>query len=317
MGLFILTTIALIVCAAINIYDAKQYKEHKYYESIAKSNTDDKYDDKKPIEKVEEKNEIHYSFGGTVEIDDVEYEVKINRYCEYELVPKKKSDVAILCEEHEKLKKQKEQLEEKKQLEIDRAGVQLTIDDWTKQQAKDKERQKAIDAIKNKDGQISFFNEITEEQIQEQISKNRRKEFDNMTKRHEELMKRVEESRKRMEELLNKKEIRKILNTEEIKANSTINPLDEPVAETKLHKIMSISRTINYKGEIEYNARTDKYLLVWNPTHFNCPTRKLLKNEFVEGKNLWKKLANQELADTFMNKCKELWPIDFSNELDL
>ena len=172
---------------------AKQYKEHKYYESITKSNTDDKYDDKKPIEKVEEKNEIHYSFGGTVEVDDVEYEVKINRYCEYELVPKKKSDVAILCEEYEKLKKQKKQLEEKKQLEIDRAGVQLTIDDWTKQQAKDKERQEAIDAIMNKDGQLSFFNEITEEQIQKQIENKRRQERESFRKKMEEDRKKHEQ----------------------------------------------------------------------------------------------------------------------------
>lgn len=311
------TTIFLLLMALLVIAIVKREIELKNKSYTQTKEAADKYDVKKPIEKVEEKNEIHPLFGGTIEIDDVEYEVKMNRYCEYELVPKKKSDVAILCEKYEKLNKQKEKLEEKKQLLLDRAGVQLTIDDWTKQQAKDKERQEAIDAIKNKDGQISFFNEITEEQIQEQISENKRKELDNITKRHEELMKRVEESRRRMEELLNTKEIRKILNTEEIKANSTINPLNEPVAETKLHKIMSISRTINYKGEIEYHARTDKYLLVWNPTHFNYPSRKLLKNEFVEGKNLWKKLANQELADTFMNKCRELWETDFSNELDL
>ena len=56
MGLFILTTIALIVCAAINIYDAKQYKEHKYYESITKSNTDDKYDVKKTEKEIKNNN---------------------------------------------------------------------------------------------------------------------------------------------------------------------------------------------------------------------------------------------------------------------
>jgi hypothetical protein len=49
MGLFILTTIALIICVAINIYDAKQYKKHKYYESITKSNTNDKCDGNKTI----------------------------------------------------------------------------------------------------------------------------------------------------------------------------------------------------------------------------------------------------------------------------
>jgi hypothetical protein len=207
MGLFILTTIALVVCATINIYDAKQYKEQKYYESITKSNTNNKYDDKKPIEKVEEKNEIHPLFGGTVEIDDVEYEVKMNRYCEYEFVPKKKSDVAILCEEYEKLKKQKKQLEEKKQLMLDRSGVQLTIDDWTKQQAKDKERQDAIDEIMNKDGQLSFFNEITEEQIQKQIENKRRQERESFRKkveedrqRHEQWKKKVEENRQKHEQ---------------------------------------------------------------------------------------------------------------------
>jgi hypothetical protein len=204
MGLFILTTIALVVCATINIYDAKQYKEQKYYESITKSNTNNKYDDKKPIEKVEEKNEIHPLFGGTVEIDDVEYEVKMNRYCEYEFVPKKKSDVAILCEEYEKLKKQKKQLEEKKQLMLDRSGVQLTIDDWTKQQAKDKERQEAIDAIKNKDGQISFFNEITEEQIQEQIENKRRQERELFKKKMEEDKQRHEQCKKDVKEAIQK-----------------------------------------------------------------------------------------------------------------
>ena len=56
MGLFILTTIALIVCAAINIYDAKQYKEQKYYKSITKSNTDDKYDVKKTMKETKDNN---------------------------------------------------------------------------------------------------------------------------------------------------------------------------------------------------------------------------------------------------------------------
>ena len=191
------TTIFLLLMALLVIVIVKREIElkNKSYTQIKK--TDDKYEDKKPIEKVEqveEKNEIHPLFGGTVEIDDVEYEVKMNRYCEYELVPKKKSDIAILCEEYEKLKKQQKQLEEKKQLEIDRAGVQLTIDDWTKQQAKDKERQEAIDAIKNKDGQISFFNEITEEQIQKQIIENKRRQ------EREAFKKKMEEDRQKHEQ---------------------------------------------------------------------------------------------------------------------
>jgi hypothetical protein len=95
----------------------------------------------------------------------------------------------------------KEKLEEKKQLLLDRAGVQLTIDDWTKQQAKDKERQEAIDAIKNKDGQISFFNEITEEQIQKQIIENkRRQERESFRKKMEEDRQERELFRKKMEE---------------------------------------------------------------------------------------------------------------------
>lgn len=100
----------------------------------------------------------------------------------------------------------KEKLEEKKQLLLDRAGVQLTIDDWTKQQAKDKERQDAIDAITMQDGQISFFNEVTEEQIQEQIENKRRQERESFRKRMEEDKQKREAFRKKMEEDRQKRE---------------------------------------------------------------------------------------------------------------
>ena len=81
--------------------------------------------------------------------------------------------------------------------------------------------------------------------------------------------------------------------------------------------IGGLFRTTN-KGQIEYHAFSDKYVLVWCPALHKVPMRKLAKNYLENKPNLWKALEQQKntkiLSDKFMAICKERWPEDFTND---
>ena len=72
------------------------------------------------------------------------------------------------------------------------------------------------------------------------------------------------------------------------------------------------------KGQIEYHAYSDKYVLVWCPALHKVPMRKLAKNYLDNKPNLWKALEQQKntkiLSDKFIAICKERWPEDFTND---
>lgn len=75
---------------------------------------------------------------------------------------------------------------------------------------------------------------------------------------------------------------------------------------------------VTNKGQIEYHAYSDKYVLVWCPALHKVPMRKLAKNYLENKPNLWKALEQQKntklLSDKFMAICKERWPEDFTND---
>lgn len=75
---------------------------------------------------------------------------------------------------------------------------------------------------------------------------------------------------------------------------------------------------VTNKGQIEYHAYSDKYVLVWCPALHKVPMRKLAKNYLENKPNLWKALEQHKntklLSDKFMAICKERWPEDFTND---
>ena len=84
--------------------------------------------------------------------------------------------------------------------------------------------------------------------------------------------------------------------------------------------IGGLYRTIN-KGQIEYHAYSDKYVLVWCPASHKYPMRKMAKNYLVEGPNLFKAIEQQKnskkLSDKFMAICESVWPEDFTKAFKL
>ena len=80
--------------------------------------------------------------------------------------------------------------------------------------------------------------------------------------------------------------------------------------------ITIIWKETNHKGEVEFHAYTEKYILIWNPKHYNVPMRKLIKNKNVYKPNLWKKLGQKKnckiVSDNMINTCKRLYPTYFT-----
>ena len=77
-------------------------------------------------------------------------------------------------------------------------------------------------------------------------------------------------------------------------------------------------RLTDDKGNVNYHAYTNKYVLVWDNKKFKVPARKMLKYALDKDPKHYRKLEQQKntkkLSDKFMAICKDIWPEDFSND---
>ena len=79
-------------------------------------------------------------------------------------------------------------------------------------------------------------------------------------------------------------------------------------------------RLTDDKGNVNYHAYTDKYVLIWNNNKFKVPARKMLKYALDKDPKHYRKLEQQKntkkLSDKFIAVCKELYAADFTPDND-
>ena len=79
-------------------------------------------------------------------------------------------------------------------------------------------------------------------------------------------------------------------------------------------------RLTDDKGNINYHAYTDKYVLIWNNNKFKVPARKMIKYALDKNPKHYRKLEQQKntkkLSDKFIAVCKELYAADFTPDND-
>ena len=79
-------------------------------------------------------------------------------------------------------------------------------------------------------------------------------------------------------------------------------------------------RLTDDKGNVNYHAYTDKYVLIWNNNKFKVPARKMLKYALDKDPKHYRKLEQQKntkkLSDKFIAICKELYAADFTPDND-
>lgn len=79
-------------------------------------------------------------------------------------------------------------------------------------------------------------------------------------------------------------------------------------------------RLTDDKGNINYHAYTDKYVLIWNNNKFKVPARKMIKYALDKDPKHYRKLEQQKntkkLSDKFIAVCKELYAADFTPDND-
>ena len=79
-------------------------------------------------------------------------------------------------------------------------------------------------------------------------------------------------------------------------------------------------RLTDDKGNINYHAYTDKYVLIWDNNKFKVPARKMLKYALDKDPKHYRKLEQQKntkkLSDKFIAVCKELYAADFTPDND-
>lgn len=77
-------------------------------------------------------------------------------------------------------------------------------------------------------------------------------------------------------------------------------------------------RLTDDKGNVNYHAYTDKYVLIWNNNKFKVPARKMIKYALDKDPKHYRKLEQQKntkkLSDKFMAVCRELYAADFTND---
>ena len=79
-------------------------------------------------------------------------------------------------------------------------------------------------------------------------------------------------------------------------------------------------RLTDDKGNVNYHAYTDKYVLIWNNNKFKVPARKMIKYALDKDPKHYRKLEQQKntkkLSDKFIAVCKELYAADFTPDND-
>ena len=79
-------------------------------------------------------------------------------------------------------------------------------------------------------------------------------------------------------------------------------------------------RLTDDKGNINYHAYTDKYVLIWNNNKFKVPARKMIRYALDKDPKHYRKLEQQKntkkLSDKFIAVCKELYAADFTPDND-
>lgn len=79
-------------------------------------------------------------------------------------------------------------------------------------------------------------------------------------------------------------------------------------------------RLTDDKGNVNYHAYTDKYVLIWDNNKFKVPARKMLKYALDKNPKHYRKLEQQKntkkLSDKFIAVCKELYAADFTPDND-
>ena len=79
-------------------------------------------------------------------------------------------------------------------------------------------------------------------------------------------------------------------------------------------------RLTDDKGNINYHAYTDKYVLIWDNNKFKVPARKMIKYALDKDPKHYRKLEQQKntkkLSDKFIAVCKELYAADFTPDND-
>ena len=79
-------------------------------------------------------------------------------------------------------------------------------------------------------------------------------------------------------------------------------------------------RLTDDKGNVNYHAYTDKYVLIWDNNKFKVPARKMLRYALDKDPKHYRKLEQQKntkkLSDKFIAVCKELYAADFTPDND-
>ena len=79
-------------------------------------------------------------------------------------------------------------------------------------------------------------------------------------------------------------------------------------------------RLTDDKGNVNYHAYTDKYVLIWDNNKFKVPARKMIKYALDKDPKHYRKLEQQKntkkLSDKFIAVCKELYAADFTPDND-
>lgn len=79
-------------------------------------------------------------------------------------------------------------------------------------------------------------------------------------------------------------------------------------------------RLTDDKGNVNYHAYTDKYVLIWNNNKFKVPARKMIRYALDKDPKHYRKLEQQKntkkLSDKFIAVCKELYAADFTPDND-